>query len=257
MIRCAVLGSPIEHSRSPLLHMSAYEILGIQAEYHRFEVRADELSRFLIEHAPMHWRGFSLTMPLKEVATTIASHIGPRVALTGSANTLVATGSGWSSENTDEMGFRYLLAGANFNSVSILGAGGTARSALAALSRFEGEVRVYRRDARRDSSLRKIRETVLIEEWSSLANAFDSELVINAAPVDAAADYQRLARPVPLVIDALYAPWPPPLAKVQSFSGYKSGLDLLVAQGMEQVARFAEIEIDRDWLFQQLLRAIS
>lgn len=257
MIRCAVLGSPIEHSRSPLLHATAYEILGIEADYQRFEVKADELSNFLSEHGPEQWRGFSLTMPLKEVASEIASQVSTSVSRTGSANTLISSGAGWIGENTDELGFRYLLTGANFDSVAILGAGGTARSALAALSQFTGEVRIYRRDSRGDSALQRIRPGVLIENWTSVDQAFESDVVINAAPIAAAADYQDLARPVALVIDALYSPWPPPLAEVQSPNNYCSGLELLVAQGMEQVVRFCEVEIDRNWLFPQLLRAIS
>ncbi len=65
MINAAVLGSPISHSLSPRLHMSAYKFLGIAGNYEAFDVPAGTLKSFLSDKN-RGWTGFSLTMPLKE-----------------------------------------------------------------------------------------------------------------------------------------------------------------------------------------------
>ena len=254
--KAAVLGSPIEHSLSPKLHGAAYEILGIAGHYTSFEVTSAELPSFLIEHGPLQWRGFSLTMPLKESVLPLLTQVEPPVMESGSANTIVAKNGGWSGFNTDYLGFRYLLKDLEFKTVSVIGGGGTAKSALLALRNEGAAVQVFRRDDRRDAQLREIAPGVEILDWARIDEAFSADLVINATPISAAADYLSVARAVPVVIDALYAPWPPPLLSVQSGRIYLSGLELLVAQGMEQIALFAEIDFDRDDLFVQLLEAI-
>ena len=66
MIKAAVLGSPIAHSLSPLLHKSAYEILGIEGEYSALDLPSPALSDFLDRSLNEGWDGFNLTMPLKE-----------------------------------------------------------------------------------------------------------------------------------------------------------------------------------------------
>ncbi|MEY3430871.1 MAG: hypothetical protein RJB30_803, partial [Actinomycetota bacterium] len=125
MIHCAVLGSPIEHSLSPLLHQRAYEFLGIAGSYNRFRVEESELAAFLERHKPGQWRGFSLTMPLKERALEVANRIEASAIKANAINTLVASEDGWTGFNTDVRGFASLLENLSFESVSILGAGGT------------------------------------------------------------------------------------------------------------------------------------
>ena len=62
----AVLGFPIEHSKSPVIHTAAYDALGLDWDYGRFRIESNELSDFLAKRDST-WRGLSLTMPLKEV----------------------------------------------------------------------------------------------------------------------------------------------------------------------------------------------
>ena len=86
MIIAAVLGSPISHSLSPQLHKFAYEVLGIEAEYSRFDVKSDDLPRFLVEHPELN--ALSLTMPLKERALLIADSVSKISLQIQSGNTL-------------------------------------------------------------------------------------------------------------------------------------------------------------------------
>ena len=94
MIKAAVLGSPISHSLSPLLHNSAYEQLGFKGRYEAIEVNAGGLAKFM-DGRDETWTGFSLTMPLKEEAVTYAQHVDELAKRINSANTLYRDGGAW------------------------------------------------------------------------------------------------------------------------------------------------------------------
>src|SRR5260370_29551369 len=87
--RAAVLGSPIEHSLSPVLHGAAYQALDLQG-WHYDKIECDEpgLSRLVDSMGP-EWAGLSLTMPLKRGALTVAEEVSPLAAAGGAADTLV------------------------------------------------------------------------------------------------------------------------------------------------------------------------
>ena len=94
MPRAAVLGSPIAHSLSPILHNAGYGAVGLKDwSYTRFEVTDDTLVPFLEECGP-EYRGFSVTMPGKFAALEVAEEQSERAQLIGSANTLVRTQHG-------------------------------------------------------------------------------------------------------------------------------------------------------------------
>lgn len=257
IMQLAVLGSPITHSLSPLIHSLAYSRLGILAEYSRFEVTAAGLADFLGRHQDGSWRGFSITMPLKEAVVPLLTDLAERVAVTGSANTIVFQDGGWFGHNTDVLGFERLVSGKRPGSISILGAGGTARSALYAVRDLGVPISIFRRDQRRDEALLRVSPSIEIRDWRDIGDAFSSTLVINAAPIDAASDYLSVQKPVELVIDALYSPWPPPLRAMQSPESYISGKELLVAQALEQIRIFAAMEAVDDTLYAPLLAAIN
>src|SRR5260370_36251047 len=87
--RAAVLGSPIKHSLSPVLHRAAYQALDLHG-WHYDKIECDEpgLSR-LVDSMEPEWAGLSLTMPLKRVALTVADEVSPLAEAIGAANTLV------------------------------------------------------------------------------------------------------------------------------------------------------------------------
>lgn len=139
MPRAAVLGQPIAHSLSPVLHNAGYAALGLDDwSYERFEVDAQGLPGFL-RSAGDDFRGFSVTMPGKFEALRCATQISDRARLIGSANTLVRLeDGGWSADNTDTEGvvgcLDQLLGGASIDTAVLIGSGGTARPALWALA---------------------------------------------------------------------------------------------------------------------------
>ena len=244
MLNAAVLGSPVAHSLSPVLHRAAYRALGLQQwRYAAHEVDEQTFVPFVagLDHT---WRGLSLTMPLKEIAFEVAADVSPTALATGAVNTLVRRDTGeWDAHNTDVHGLLAALAPARHGgSATVLGAGATARSALAALAELGvRRVRLAVRSTPRPATLRLAAdlgltvEAVALERWPEGADLVVSTLPPGASPGAAAALGGRRADGT--LLDVVYADWPTPLARAASAAGYAvvSGLDMLVHQAAEQV----------------------
>jgi len=156
-MRAAVLGRPVAHSLSPLLHRAAYAALGLTDwTYDALDVGAEDLPT-LLAGLGEEWRGFSVTMPCKQAAVDAADQVEPLPRLLHAANTLVRTDAGWRAENTDVngIGMALQLAGVErVGSATIIGAGGTAVAAAVALSSLGAEhVDVVVRDPSRAADL--------------------------------------------------------------------------------------------------------
>ncbi|MFH9008298.1 shikimate dehydrogenase [Streptomyces afghaniensis] len=245
--RAAVLGSPIAHSLSPVLHRAAYEELGLTGwTYDRFEVDEAALPGFFETLGP-EWAGLSLTMPLKRAVIPLLDGISETAASVDAVNTVVLTQDGRrTGDNTDVPGMVAALREHGIDKVeaaAILGAGATASSALAALSRVcPGEIAVYVRSEARAAEMRQWAErlevSVRIADWADAEQALHAPLVISTTPAGAT---DALARSVPerptALFDVLYDPWPTDLAARWSAYGgaVVSGLDLLVHQAVLQV----------------------
>jgi len=256
----AVLGSPISHSLSPAIHTRAYKLLSLDAQYSAIEVQKSDLKTFL---SPERLRdpgclGFSLTMPLKEEICSeefsglvAVDKLSNRIQ---SANTLYRTGNQWTATSTDVLGFEYLLGSRKLSQVSVLGAGGTTRAALAANQLRDAEITIFRRNASRDASLVKSFPELSINfrDWQDLEASTGSELLINTVPDAAIKDLQLNS--LPLLVDAIYAPWEPSITKHQRASGREvySGIDLLCAQAIFQISLMTKLHFDKEHMFQEL-----
>ncbi|WP_073945854.1 shikimate dehydrogenase [Streptomyces kebangsaanensis] len=245
--RAAVLGSPIAHSLSPVLHRAAYEELELTHwSYDRFEVDEAGLPAFFAELGP-EWAGLSLTMPLKRAVIPLLDAISDTAASVEAVNTVVFTEDGRRlGDNTDVPGIVAALREHGIEQVgsaAVLGAGATASSALAALARVcTGEVVAYVRSEARAAEMRQWGERLDVEvrtaDWSDAEQALKAPLVIATTP---AGTTDVLAGAVPerpaTLFDVLYDPWPTALAARWSMAGgaVVSGLDLLVHQAVLQV----------------------
>jgi shikimate dehydrogenase len=245
--RAAVLGSPIAHSLSPVLHRAAYGALGLSEwSYDRFEVDEEALPGFLAELGP-EWAGLSLTMPLKRAVIPLVDEITDTAASVEAVNTVVFKQDGRRvGDNTDIPGMVAALRERGIEEVesaAVLGAGATASSALAALARVcTGEVVAYVRSQARAAEMRQWGERLDIEvrteDWADAEQALRAPLVIATTPAGAT---DALAASVPerpaTLFDVLYDPWPTDLAARWSAYGgaVVSGLDLLVHQAVLQV----------------------
>jgi len=261
-MRAAVLGSPVAHSLSPVLHTAAYRALCLDGwRYDRHECDEASLPGFVAGLGP-EWAGLSLTMPLKRVALHVADEISPLAAAIGAANTLVLSGGRRTAENTDATGIVTALrdAGVSGGRAVVLGAGGTAQACLAALrelgfggspdasagdGRGGGEIEVLVRDPGRAGDLRAAADRIGISPTvtSSLADPAraaesmrDAAVVVSTLP-RGAADGLTGPGAGTVLLDVVYAPWPTPFAATAAASGARvvGGLEMLLHQAVAQV----------------------
>ncbi|MFD8211717.1 shikimate dehydrogenase [Streptomyces sp. NPDC059695] len=251
--RAAVLGSPIAHSLSPVLHRAAYAELGLgDWAYDRFEVDEAGLPGFVGE-LDAAWAGLSLTMPLKRAIIPLLDEISDTAASVEAVNTVVLREDGSrAGDNTDIPGMIAALRERGVekvDSAAVLGAGATASSALAALARIcAGPVTAYVRSEARAEEMRGWGERLGVDvrtaDWERAAEAFKAPLVIATTP---AGTTNALATAVPdrvgTLFDVLYDPWPTALAAAWSDRGGKvvGGLDLLVHQAVLQVEQMTGV----------------
>jgi shikimate dehydrogenase len=247
-VRAAVLGSPIAHSLSPVLHTAAYRALGLD-DWSYTAIECDEAGLpALVDDCGPEWAGLSLTMPLKLAVLPLLSQTEPLAADTGAANTVVFTADGERhGYNTDVAGMTAALAAIGVTaapSATVLGAGGTARSALAALRELGlGEAVVLVRDQARAGDLLAAARSlgVAVELRPFTTQPRDGDLVISTVPAGASDNWAEQAV-VPghlpcAVLDVVYHPWPTVLAQAAMRAGIPvaSGLDLLLHQAARQV----------------------
>lgn len=239
--RAAVLGSPIAHSLSPVLHRAAYAALGLDWSYDAIEIDAPHLPGFLAGLGE-EWVGLSLTMPLKEAVLPHLAAISDIARLTGAANTVLLAAAGARGDNTDVFGIVAAAGGPGpkFPRASIIGAGATARSAAAAA--VELGARHVTVVARRPEAAAATAAVAAargakcdVVAWSEAAGALRADLVISTVPGDAGAS---LADPLParcgVLLDVTYAPWPTTLAAAWP-GRVVPGVQMLLWQAARQV----------------------
>ncbi|MGA4543669.1 shikimate dehydrogenase [Uniformispora flossi] len=245
--RAAVLGSPIAHSLSPVLHRAAYRALGLDGwTYEAHEVDEAGLPAF-VAGLDGSWAGLSLTMPLKRAILPLLDEVSAVATDVEAVNTvLFGTDGRRTGDNTDVPGLVAALRERGVekvDSAAVFGAGATATSTLAALrSVCTGPVRAYVRGALRAQEMFEAGERLGVEiqirPWEDARKAFDYPLVVSTTPKGAT---DHLVGDVPgsagVLFDVVYDPWPTPLAAAWSAAGGKvvGGLDLLVHQAVLQV----------------------
>jgi shikimate dehydrogenase len=254
-----VLGSPIAHSLSPVLHSAAYSELGLTSwSYGAIDCDESGLPGLLASLGP-EWAGLSLTMPLKRAVLPLLDRAEPLAAEVGAANTVLLAGGVRAGFNTDVAGMIAALDEAGVSAagpVLMLGGGATACSALAALGR-SGATRVTAavRDRARAGPLVAVADRLgvgldLVEfaaagsesrDWLAAAGARSWRLVLSTVPAGAADGLADLLATGELaaraVFDVVYHPWPTALAAAARAGGATviSGFELLLHQAAGQV----------------------
>ncbi len=256
--RAAVVGKPVAHSLSPVLHGAAYEALGLNWTYARLEASESELPE-LVASLDESWVGLSVTMPGKRAALDLATTATPRAVAVGAANTLVRTPSGWTADCTDVDGVAGALRAVGYvpgPTGVVLGAGGTACAALAGLASLgvTSATVVVRDPARASAAVacaKAVGLAVEVSPWTSTdfpTLAAKASVLVNTtppAPVESLIPALSLA---PCVLDVIYHPWPTPLATEVANQGgvLATGLDMLLHQAFGQVAQFTGQEPPRE-----------
>ena len=265
-----MLGKPIRHSLSPVIHAAGFAAAGLLTwSYTAIECSEAELPDLVAGMGP-EWAGLSVTMPLKETALAIADVASPMAKATGAANTLVHRPDGsWYADNTDVPGMIRVLADLGVPpapGVTVLGGGGTARAALAAAAHLgTAEVIVVTRRREALTELEPAAEALGIRligvDWADAAAAFDTDTVISTVPKGAADELGAAVswRPGSVLFDAIYDPWPTPLAEAAAANGARiaSGLDLLLAQALGQFEQFTGVAPAPEAPMREALRAAA
>ncbi|MFM1967768.1 MAG: hypothetical protein RL590_625 [Actinomycetota bacterium] len=259
MINAAVLGSPINHSLSPVLHNAAYQLLGLNGHYEAIEVGAGELAIFLEKTDK---NSLSLTMPLKEEAISCASAISGLAQRISSGNTLNLVNGKWHLTSTDVAGFEFSLKAHQFDSLDsalVLGAGATARAAVSYLSTICKKIQVVSRNSDREVSMNKASD-IQVEylPWEPTDQINHADLVVNTAPGDASNIFlSSIQSPHGTLFEVLYDPWPTSLSQHWSSARCEviDGLELLIHQAISQVELFSGQAVNRSEFYTHLRKA--
>jgi shikimate dehydrogenase len=262
--RCAVLGSPIEHSLSPALHRAAYTQLGLNWTYDKLEIDQHRLAPF-VAGLDESWRGLSLTMPLK-VAVLELGEVDQLAQLAGAGNTLILEADTRRVYNTDVGGLAWAVRQVTtvpLPRVTILGTGATASAALIAAAQLGAQqVTVAARTPSRAEPLRALSRELGVELeirpwWARLpqTNLAVSTVVSGAADTIA----PSVADSTPLIVDAIYDPWPTVLATTAQQAGCTviSGRDLLIGQALLQIELMTGRSVPAELLYAALPAELS
>jgi 3-dehydroquinate dehydratase / shikimate dehydrogenase len=259
-----VIGQPIGHSRSPLIHNPALQAVGIDGVYMPLEV--DDTASFICgfvhpKTRKLDWnlRGLSVTIPHKLSVIPFLDEVDATAQTIGAVNTLVVEGARLLGYNTDVHGALQPLSellDVHDARVAILGAGGSARAVCYGLKQRGADVTIYARDGRKAQPL--------AEEFNANAAALDSfhgqaDIVINCTPMGMKGHSEGRSpltaeslRGVRLVYDLVYNPEQTALLQAAQAAGCQTlgGLAMLVAQAAEQFRLWTGITAPMDVMWQ-------
>ncbi|HEX6470610.1 MAG TPA: shikimate dehydrogenase [Streptosporangiaceae bacterium] len=251
--RAAVLGSPVAHSLSPVLHRAAYAALGLAGwTYEAIECREEDLPALVdacaagAARAGRPWAGLSLTMPLKRAVLPLLDEVSGLAVAVGGANTVTFPGGHRVGDNTDVHGIVTALAEGGVaapSSAVVLGGGATACSALAALRELglpkaAVVVRDPARAAAATAAAGRLDVDVTVHTFADLPGLLPVDLLISTLPAGGADPYAALiAASAAAVFDVVYAPWPTPLGSAATDAGASvvGGFPMLLHQAVRQV----------------------
>ncbi len=253
MKQAAVLGHPISHSKSPVLHRAAYQLLGAPISYSAIDMEPGQATAHARSLRDGNWAGCSVTMPLKDAFVPHMDELSARVQRLGALNTIVVREDGTLyGENTDIDGLVQALADFGLTGSTqamILGSGNTALAAIEAAAELGvKELTLIVRSASRATDAVQLAKALglqtSVREISSIDTAMASTLgamplVFSTLPPRAAdAWVEKIGAGSGILLDVAYDPWPSALA--QAWGGTViSGLHMLVHQAVEQVRLFA------------------
>jgi 3-dehydroquinate dehydratase/shikimate dehydrogenase len=271
----ALIGDPVAHSLSPLIHNTAFRRLGINAVYVPFRVPRARLEDFLKQFKQLPVRGYSVTIPHKEMAADLATIKDPTVVLTHAANTLIYGSEGFTAYNTDYQAARDSLL-ANFppspngepvslqgRSVLLLGAGGAARAVAHALHREGALVAITNRTLERAQRLAEEVGCRFVD-WAARHNSM-CDILVNSTSVgmhpnmDESPIHPSYLRQGLVVMDTIYTPSQTLLLKEARHRGCHvlSGVDMFVRQAALQFQLFTGRDAPLELMRKVVNRALS
>ncbi|TVQ48206.1 MAG: shikimate dehydrogenase [Gloeocapsa sp. DLM2.Bin57] len=243
-----VIGDPIEHSLSPVMHNAGIKALGVDYVYIPLAIKTEDLEGAIAAFRGMNLEGFNVTIPHKQRVMEFLDEVSPLAKKVGATNTVWANQEGWSGTNTDVAGFLapLKLLERNWGEIKplVLGYGGAARAVVEALSGLGcRQIRVVGRNLEKLAQFQKGWLQVEIYQWSELSELIaDSELLVNTTPIGMypygqesplEGDLVKLVQPGAIVYDLIYTPRPTKLLRESQQQGAViiDGLEMLINQG--------------------------
>jgi len=267
--RYAVIGHPVSHSLSPLIHARFARQTGIALEYLAIDAAPENFDAVLAAFAAEGGRGANVTLPHKQRAAAACGHLTDRARRAGAVNTLIRTASGWDGDNTDGLGLVRDLTGRHGQDlrgrkVLLLGAGGAAQGVAPALldAGIADLFVVNRTDARTDALADALGEPERVHPryFNDLGSIGSFDLIINATSVARSAD-NGLVLPGSLiaprcdVVDLGYGDAAIPFLSWARASGADhtiDGLGMLVEQAAESFQRWHGVRPETDPVYDAL-----
>lgn len=274
-----VMGFPVSHSLSPVMHNAAIAAMGLDYVYVPFPIPVEDLPTAIAGlKAIQSVQGFNLTIPHKVEVIPLLDEVLPIAKAVGAVNTVKRVGDRWIGTNTDVAGFLHPLKQLNFdwgNSPAvILGSGGAAKAVVAACLELGCPViHVVGRDPKKMKKFHGAMTSQLhdynlrVHPWTSIPHLLEvAGIVINATPIGMASDpntpiseaEMNLLPNHAIAYDLIYTPRPTKFLQIATARGLKAidGLEMLINQGACGLEFWLDqpvpIEIMRQALFQHL-----
>lgn len=254
MIRACVIGWPIEHSRSPLIHGHWLQVYGIEGSYTKVAVKPEEASGFLRKLGENGFAGCNVTVPLKEIAFATAERREASALAVGAANTIWLEDGTICAANTDTYGFMTHLETAapgwqtNRRPVAILGAGGAARAIAHGFQQagVADIVILNRTRERADALVADLGAGLRTADWSERTHCADwASVVVNTTTIGMKGEGELgldffAANPDCVVADIVYVPLETGLLKDAKAHGLRTvdGLGMLLHQAVPGFERW-------------------
>lgn len=244
-----LLGNPVSHSLSPLMHRTAFKAMDLKACYHAFLIH--DIAGALKGIRSLSIGGASVTIPFKEAIIPYLDWIDDDAKCIGAVNTVLNRDGSLLGFNTDARGFLNALAGvANVakKKVIVLGAGGAARAVVYALMQQGADVTVTNRTGERGERLAREFSASFLS-WEE-REAAEAQILVNTTPIgmyprteESPVDDKSMKR-FELVVDIVYNPWETKLLKAAKKKGVKTihGAEMFVQQGAEQIRIWTGLE---------------
>ncbi len=249
-----VLGYPLGHSLSPFLHNQAFQKLGMDRCYFKWEITPENLPDFMQAVRVLPLSGVSVTIPYKEDVIAFLDEMSPEARETGAVNTILVQDGRLLGANTDCQGFMAPLEGLKSGSALVLGAGGASRSVIYGLKKL-GVEQVCICNRNRDKA-EKLAQRFHIQciDWSNRAG-HASDILVNTTPLGTGG-YNENSTPwgfdelnFRVVYDLVYNPLKTRLLRHAESKGIRtvSGLTMFVHQAREQFRIWTGEAFDPDW----------
>ena len=274
---CGIIGDPIEHTMSPVMHNAAFKNKGVDYVYLPFRVKKEELGKAIEGMRALNMRGLNITIPHKVAVIQFLDELDPLADKIGAVNTVVNDNGVLKGCNTDATGFLKALLGKGTEpegkNVVILGAGGASRaisfilaergSSLVILNRTWDKAKLC---ADRISEIFQSEATALKLNRENLAAALSqADILVNATSVGMSPDINEtlvtsnLLKPDLVVFDIVYNPIKTRLQKEAEAAGATviGGLDMLVWQGASAFEKWTGLKAPVELMREKVIKVLQ